>query len=192
MTGLRRHALAFAVSHDNIPAFHAASILLTVIAAALFNTGAFALLIAAHASLDVVKYREIHGMKWSGTLAATARESLLDLFFLSLALCLALYLHHGQSVFVLSGITRLEEILVRVFGIMFARFEVLWHGLWVFSDIRQHLRDVRDAVGPWRPREILWLSGLIGALLFIAVSPFVLKQGVASAVLYEQLTPWRI
>ncbi len=186
------HVRAFAIAHDGIPAFHAAAILLTVIAAALLNTGAFALLIAAHASLDIVKYREVHGMRWGTTIVATIRESLLDLLFLSLALCFALYLHHGQSIFVLSGMVRLERILIRILGIGLARLEVLLHGLWVFSNIRQHLTDVRDATGPWRSSELLWLCGFISTLLFIVASPLVLESGALSTVLYEQLVPWRI
>ena len=183
---------AFAVSHDGIPAFHAAAILLTVIAAALLNTGAFALLIAAHASLDIVKYRDVHRMRWGATLTATFRESLLDLFFLSLALCFALSLHHGQSVFVLSGVVRMEEILLRVLGIGVARLQVLLNGLWVFSNIRQHMTDVRYGTGPWRPLERVLLLGLAGALVFIAAMPLTLASGAFTRVLLEQLVPWRI
>lgn len=192
MSRLLRHTRAFAVAHDGIPAFHAAAILLTVIAAALFNIGAFALLIAVHASLDIFKYRDVHRMRWSRTVIATIRESIMDLFFLSLALCFALYLHHWKSVFILSGIVRLEAMLVWIFGVVLARIEVLLHWLWVFSDVRQHLRDVRDATGPWRYTELLWLYGFVSALLFIVASPILLKPGALSVMLYEQLVPWRI
>ncbi len=192
MHRISHSARAFAVAHDGIPAFHAASILLTVIAAALLNTGAFAVLIAAHASLDIVKYRDVHAMPWGRSIVATFRESLLDLFFLSLALCFSLYLHHGQSIFALSGVVRLEAIFFQVFGIGLARLEVLMHQLWVFSDIRKHFHDVRDATGPWRRREILWLSGLVTAIAFITAAPFVMEPGAFMRVMMEQGVPWRI
>src|SRR3989338_5029895 len=189
MHRVSQHVRAFAMVHDGIPAFHAASILLTVIAAALLNTGAFAVLIAAHMSLDIVKYRDVHGMSWSRTLVATARESLLDLFFLGLALCFALYLHHGQSVFAVSGMVRMERMLFQVFGIGLARLEVLLHQLWVFSNIRQHLQDVRDFTGSWRIVEILWLCGFVATVAFIVAAPFVMEPGAFAKVMGEQLVP---
>ena len=61
----------FAWVHDELPAFHAAYLVLTFLTAALFNFGVFALLIAAHMMLDFVKYREVHGF----TLLNTFRRS---------------------------------------------------------------------------------------------------------------------
>ncbi|NOS67527.1 MAG: hypothetical protein HOO67_04155 [Candidatus Peribacteraceae bacterium] len=183
---------AFALVHDDVPAFHVACIVLTVLAAMLLNTGAFAVLIAAHAALDIVKYRDVHAMSWAKTLAATFREALLDLFFLSLALCFALYLHHGQSIFVLSRLVHTEEILLRVFGIGLARLEVLLHGFWVFSNVRQHLTEVRRATGTWRSVEVLCLCGFVASMMFIAMLALVMEPGAFQKVFLEQMVPWRI
>lgn len=183
---------AVAGAHDDFPAFHVLSIALTLLAAAMLNIGAFIVIIAAHAALDIVKYRELHTFSWAKTLEATLRESLLDIFFLSLALCFTLYLHHGQSVFALSGLVRFEEVFLRLFGIGLARLEVLLHGIWVFSDVRQHVRDVRDATGPWRCTEIVCLCACAASLMFIIVSPLLMGPGEAAKVLGEQLVPWRI
>lgn len=187
-----RSVRRFACAHDDVPAFHAVSIVLTLLAAALLNVGAFVVLIAAHAGLDLVKYRDVHNMGWGRTLFATFRESLLDLLFLAVALCFSLYLHHGQSVFALSGILRAEEILIRLFGIGLMRLEVLLHGMWVFSNVRQHALDIRAATGSWKRRETLWLCGLILATGFIVSAPFFMGPETVSDVLYEQLVPWRI
>ena len=192
MHSILQHSRSFARRHDDIPAFHAASIALTLLAAALFNVGAFAVLIVAHAALDIIKYRDVHGMPWLRTLSAIFREGLLDLFFLSVALCFALTLHHGQSVFALSGAIRMEEVLLRVFGMGLARLEVLMHSMWIFSNIRQHLVDVRDATGAWRWTELLVCCGFIGSVSIIAASPLVMGSNAVITVLTDQLVPWRI
>ena len=182
----------FASRHDDIPAFHAAVIAITVIAAALFNIGAFLLLIIAHASLDIVKYRDVHRMRWGKTLYATFREGLLDLAFLALALSFALYLHHGQSVFALSSAVRIEEVLIRFVGMGIARLEVLVHGIWVFSNLRQHLLDLRVGNGPWKRRETLFLLVLLSSIIFIVSSPLFMDTGAIGKVFSEQLIPWRL
>ena len=56
-----RHLRIFAHEHDDIPAFHAAYLVGTFLAAAIFNLGFFLLLIIGHMCLDVVKYRDFHG-----------------------------------------------------------------------------------------------------------------------------------
>lgn len=181
----------FADCHDDVPAFHAAVIAITVIAAALFNIGAFLLLIVAHAVLDIVKYRDVHRFRWGRTMMATFREGLLDMFFLALALSFALYLHHGQSIFAISGLVRIEQVFLRFVGMGFARLEVLIHGIWVFSNLRQHMLDLRVGNGPWKRREIFFLFGLIASLAFIACSPFFMDPHAVQAVLADELLPWR-
>lgn len=181
---------AFAVDHDDLASFHLSSIVLTVIAAAFLNTGAFAVLILAHAVLDIVKYREAD-MRWTRTALATFREGLLDLFFLALSICFALYLHHGQSIFVVSRLILLEEFILRTVGIGLARFEILLHGLWVFSNVHQHLREVRASAGPWRTTERLCLTGFLLATAFILLSPLVMEPGALTTVFFQELVPWR-
>ena len=182
----------FAAVHDRIPAFHVASIVLTILAAVLLNIGAFAVLILAHAALDIIKYRDVHAFGWGRSLLATAREALADLFFLVLALCFAFYLHHGESVFVLSGIVRMEEVLIRLFGIALPRLEVMVHGMWVFTNVRQHLSDTREGTGPLRFSELFFLCGLLASLLFLASVPFFMDGRTVTDVLARYMVPWRI
>ena len=182
----------FAGRHDDIPAFHAVVIAVTVIAAALFNIGAFLLLIVAHATLDIVKYREVHGMGWRKTLFATFREGLLDLFFLTLALAFALNLHHGERVFALSTAMRVEEVLLRFCGMGLARLEVMVHGIWVFSNVRQHILDLRTGTGRWKLRETVMLLGLIASVAFVASAPLFMEASAVAKVFSQQLIPWRL
>lgn len=184
--------LRFAIAHDDVPAFHAAYLVLTLLAAALLNTGAFALLIVAHAGLDLVKYREVHGRAWPRTLASTLRESLLDLFLLSGALVLAVYLHHGTGIVAVSGIVRAETSLLRGVLLLLPRVGVLWNTLWIFTNIRHHLLRSPEATGPWKVREQLYLLGTLGALLLLAVAPSLFGAENVMTILTGQLVPWEI
>ena len=74
----------FARGHDDIPAFHAGYLLLTFLAAALFNLGICAIFVCGHMSLDLYKYRDVHHYTWMQTVRATMLESLVDLMLLAL------------------------------------------------------------------------------------------------------------
>lgn len=183
---------SFAIAHDDVPAFHAAYLVLTLLAAALLNVGAFVLLIVAHAGLDLVKYREVHGRAWPRTLASTLRESLLDLFLLSGALVLAVYLHHGTGIIAVSGIVRAETSLLRGLLHLLPRVGVLWNTLWIFTNIRHHLLRSPEATGPWKVREQLYLLGALGALLLLALAPSLFGAENVMTILTGQLVPWDV
>ena len=190
-----QRAYGFAVRHDDLPAFHAAYLAVTFIAAALLTTGAFAVLVAAHMALDVVKYSEIHRFSWKATVTATLRESLLDLFFLSLALVLAVYLHHTAGIVVVSGLIRSEEILLRGIGMVLPRMAVLCNFLWIMSTLREHMLLVQKGIGggQWRRSEIVCGTALAACLFLIALAPFMLRdQEAVLRILTKELVPWRM
>ena len=188
----QRRLKSFAIAHDSLPAFHAGYLAVTVLIAALLNVGAFALLIAAHAALDFVKYREVHGRPWHQTLLSTLRESLLDLFLLFGALVLAVYLHHGSSLIALSGLARAEASFFRGIILLAPRVEILWNGVWIFSNFKQHLFVSPEASGPWKRSERLSVVGVAISLLLIVLSfQFFDTEGVIK-ILDNQLVPWRI
>lgn len=188
----RNRFTAFAVAHDSLPAFHAAYLVLTLLAAALLNVGAFVILIVAHAGLDLVKYHEVHGRAWPRTLQSTLRESLLDIFLLSGALVLAVYLHHGTGIVAVSGIVRAETSLLRGLLLLLPRLGVLWNTLWVFTNVRYHLLRSPEASGPWTVREQLTLAGAACALLLLAASPSLFGAQNVLQTLTGQLVPWRV
>lgn len=178
--------------HDEIPAFHAGYLLITLVFAALLNVGAIALLIAAHMGLDLVKYHEIHHQSWKKTWIHTLRESLLDVFMLAVALCFGLYLHHSAGVLAFSGVVRMEEVLLRGAGMVIPRMEVMWNALWIFSNVRQHVLSLRPYEGPWRNREVCYLVGLILSVALLLASPLFIDHSTLLTLLREQLVPWKI
>lgn len=183
----------FAIAHDETPVFHAVYLVLTFLAAALLNVGTFGLLVLAHMVLDLVKYREFHAMPWGRTLGATFRESLIDLFLLALALCLAVYLHHGQSIVALSGFLRMEVTIVSAFAVLLPRLEVTWHLLGVFGNIRKHLQHMHGVTGALRMYERLMLAGFFLSVLLVVIAPVVLGDSASvSHVLADELLPWRL
>ena len=190
---LQHRLRAFALDHDSMPAFHAGYLVVTVLIAALLNVGAFALLIAAHAVLDLVKYHEVHRRSWQRTLLSTLRENLLDVFLLSGALLLAVYLHHGEGeIIAISGIVRAETSFLRGILLLIPRVEVLWNCLWIFANFRQHLFQSAEVTGLWRTRELMFGLGTVISLSLIAVAPVVFDSTSVVRILADQLVPWRI
>ena len=183
----------FALCHDEEPAFHAAYLVLTFLAAALLNVGAFALLVAVHMTLDVTKYHSLYRQSWSRSAIRTLRENIIDLFLLTLALCFAVYLHHAAGVVAVSGLFHVEETLVRGMGMLIPRLEVLWHALAALGNFRKHLERLRKTARGWTYPEALCGVGFVVALTMLLVSPSIIADpGSIKAVLMEQLVPWRI
>ena len=189
-----QRAYGFVLRHDDLPAFHAAYLAITFVAAALLTTGAFAVLVAAHMALDIVKYREIHHFSWRATAAATFRESLLDLFFLGMALTLSVYLHHATGVVAVGGLIRSEEIILRAIGTVLPRMGVLCNFLWIMSTLREHMLLVQKGIaGRWRRSEILCLLGVGACALLIVAAPFILEDREAVLrILLREMIPWRV
>ncbi len=183
----------FAFEHDDAPAFHATYLVMTVIAAAMFNVGVFGLLVAAHMCLDVSKYRRMKGVTTAGVITRTFRESVVDVFLLALALCFAVYFHHGAGIVAVSGLLRVEEALVRAIGMLIPRMEVLWHGTSAFFNYRKHMREMHATAGPWTLGEKLCVGGLAVACMLLLVAPRILPASVDVAhVLTEEMVPWRL
>ena len=190
---LQHRLRVFAIDHDSLPAFHAGYLAVTVLIAALLNVGAFALLIVAHAALDLVKYHDIHRRSWHRTLLSTLRENLLDIFLLSGALFLAVYLHHGEGeIIAISGIVRAETSFLRGILLLIPRVEVLWNGVWVFANFRQHLLRSAEVTGPWRTKELLYGMGTVLSFFLIAVAPLLFDTNGVVKILADQLVPWKI
>lgn len=185
---------AFAHDHDELPAFHAAYMVLVLMAAALLNSGVFALLIAAHMSLDVVKYHDVHGFSWPATFRASFRESLTDLALLGFAIVAGVYLHHGSSIAAAGGVYRAEIVIMRALAIVIPRMEILCHVLHVFSGITAHMRAIgKKARLPFKRWE-RWVFAALGLeLALVAMGPWLLHMDLPHYVemLADNLVPWR-
>ncbi|MDO8468354.1 MAG: hypothetical protein Q7S29_01185 [Candidatus Peribacter sp.] len=185
----------FAHEHDELPAFHAGYLVLTILAAAILNLGAFAVLIAAHISLDLVKYREVHHLSWMHTFEGTVRESLVDVFLLVMALTFSVYLHHTIGIAAMSGVLRADLTVARFTGIFLPKFEILERFLGVLLHIGRHMRTVHERLGrSLAAGEQLLVFLLIATTILFVAAPAILgisTSAFLSTVTHEMI-PWRI
>lgn len=182
----------FAEEHDTRMAFHAWFFVLTFFAAVFLNVGAFVMLVLAHASLDIVKYRLCHRWSWTSTMKGALRESLFDTFLITFSLLLGVYLHHGSSVILLSSMVRGEWLIVRALGMTLAEMHVLCHVLTQFANIRDHLVHAPRALGNARltRQEKFLMASTVGFVVLIAAAPMLIgiPHEEYSKVMWENLS----
>jgi len=185
----------FAHQHDDLPAFHAGYLVLTLLAAAMFNLGAFGLLILAHMSLDYVKYREYHGYGWKLTFEGMVRESLIDVTLLLIGLVFSVYLHHSIAFPGISGLMRAELTVVRMFGTLIPKMKILHNFLKVVAHVRHymdhahpHLRQHWSTID----RVCFWSIAFTLFLLALAAPILHVSYPVVQQILMEELMPWTI
>lgn len=185
----------FAHEHDDLPAFHAGYLVLTVVTAAMLNLGFFVLLIAAHMALDLVKYRELHHLSWARTAEGTLRESLLDCALLAGALACTVYLHHTIGIVAVSGVVRADLTLVRLAGTLLPKISIMERFAAMLLHMGTHLRTVVARLGEaLSPGEKLELFLLLAFLVLLLSAPLVLHISTAEYMrhLAVELIPWRI
>lgn len=186
------HLRRFAHMHDDIPAFHAGYLVLTLLAAAMFNLGTFGLLIIAHMTLDFVKYREQHGYGWKLTLEGIVRESLLDVTLLMIGLVFSLYLHHSVAFAGISGLMRTEVTVLRMFGTLIPKMKILHSFLKVMAHLRHYLNHAHPHLRQhWSGIDrVCFLSIMLSAfLLFFAAAILQIGFGQVELILLEELIP---
>lgn len=188
LTQLRR----FAHGHDDVPAFHAAYLVATFLAAAVLNLGFFLILIACHMSLDFVKYREVHGYGYRMTLSAMILESIGDFALLLMGLTVAVYLDHTFLLAAASGLVRSELTIIRAVGLVFPKVVILEHFVTILVSIRSYMdTEVRGLHGSIS-RFQLWafrMCGLCLALLACSIFFYRGHELDLLGVILHQLIP---
>lgn len=190
-----QHFRAFAYHHDEIPAFHAGYLVLTLLAAALLNLGFFAMLILIHMTLDLVKYREYHRCSWRMTGRGMVKESLSDVTLLFIGLFFAVYFHHAAGVAGLSGLLRAEATLVGAVGTIVPKMQILQHFLRVMARLRHYLEFLHPGLHTeWTGVERISMFFLAVSLLLVAMAPLMLGLDAAAfqGILADQLVPWHL
>ncbi|MCB9808417.1 hypothetical protein H6770_04145 [Candidatus Peribacteria bacterium] len=185
----------FAHEHDDIAAFHAAFLVLAFLSAGLFNLGAFGLVIIAHMSLDVVKYRERHGCTWAETTEGALRESLVDVTLLLVGLVFSVYLHHSVGVSSLAGLMHAEVAMIRSVALLVPKIKILHHFLKIVSHLHHYLEQIH-------PRHRAKWSGLdhlcfyfcgVSILLLVFAAPLMnVHSEVVLSILQHELVPWHL
>ena len=191
------HALAsariFAHKHDELPAFHAAYLVVTVLSAALLSLGTFAVLILLHMALDYVKYRDIHRCTFGRTVEGMIRESLFDIALLATGLTFAVYLDHTMAIASISGFARSEMTLLKAAGTVLPKFGMLNDSLKVWMHLQIYLRHPHPRIGKaLSTGEWLAISTTIVALFALMIAaPLMAKEGSAVlAIIYHEVFHW--
>lgn len=189
-----RNLRTFANQHDDLPAFHAAYLVLTLLAAALFNLGFFAVLIVLHMGLDIFKYRDVHHYSWKKTIEGMVRESIVDVSLLSMGLAVAVYLHPSLPLFAgVQGLMLAEITLLRAVGVITPKLKVLYDFLKIASHVDLYLRHVhpRFGKGASTVEYVATLSLLVSlGLLFIAPVILLIDPAQYLSILLGELIPW--
>ena len=187
---------SFALRHDQLPAFHAGYLVLTILIASMFHLGAFALLIIGHMTLDCIKYRETHHYSWRKTGMAMLRESLVDITLLLLGLLFAVYLHHSLPVIAgLSGLYRSEVTVMRALGMFIPKVRILCEFLCILSNIHQYMNTVPTYLGKkWTPVEYTCVLSLALMVVLMLLAPAVLSvdASLILGILGAEMVPWKI
>jgi len=192
MTAITRSIRGFAHEHDDIPAFHAAFLVGTILCAAVFNLGFYLMLIVAHVMLDIVKYHDVHGMSFKKTLKAAALESIGDIALFLLALNFAVYLNHTYMLNALGGMMRSGLTVLRAFGTMLPKIRILENMCTIALNFHGYMHTAHPALDrklsrleKWSVRSII----LSIAMLVLAVFLFQHFQWDLSKVLAHELIP---
>lgn len=182
----------FAHEHDEIPAFHAAFLVVTILSAAVFNLGFFGLGILAHMALDYVKYRDVHHLPFRITIKAMFLESIGDIALFLIALTFAVYLNHTYMLSLLSGMLRSELTLLRAFGTLLPKIRMVENFLALALNFRAYMHTPHAGLKrPLSRLERLSLRTIIvcSFLLIAAFFLFWSHEWDLIAVLRHELIP---
>ncbi len=187
---------SFARSHDDLPAFNAAYWMLTLLAAMLFNAGAFAVLIGAHMTLDVYKYRQVHGRSWRKVCEGVFRENLLDISVLSLGVAFSVYCHTALPIFAgLRGMLRTEIAVLNAIVQVTVKTHVLHGFLTILANIHEYFEQMHPRMNRGLSLvETVAVASLIVTVSLTLVAPWVLGLDAAqvSHVASDILVPWKL
>ncbi len=167
---------SFALSYEDLPAFHAAYFMLVVIFAGLCNLGFFAAVIALHLAIDVFKYHTVQKMKPHETFIAVFRENLTDLALFFLALSSVVFLHPElPSIAILTGSSLNHVTIMRGLAVLLPKLTILHHSVRILFHLSGHIhaKNVRLISG-WTLTECLSFAVLLIALFLLVLAPPIL------------------
>lgn len=190
MTALACRFRLFAHQHDEVPAFHAAFLVSTILTAAIFPLGIFALLIGLHMLLDCIKYRDFFHLSILLTIRAVFLESIVDIALFLVALCFAVYFNTTFAITVTSGLIRSEFTIIRAIGTILPKVRIIEHLFTVLAHIDTYFtvseRSLHTSVTVSQ-RIALVTIGIAVVLLFSSVLIFPHYEIDLFAVLRHEL-----
>ncbi len=189
-----RSIRTFAHQHDDLPAFHAAYLVLTFLAAALFNLGFFAVLIVLHMALDIFKYRDVHRLGWRKTLEGMVRESIIDIALLLMGLTVAVYLHPSLPAYAgIQGLMLAEITLLRAVGVITPKLKILYDFLKVLAHVDRYLQKKHPRLGKnVSSIELVSLFSLCVTVGMLIAAPALLSIDSFQylSIVLDEMIPW--
>ena len=162
----------------------------------MLNLGFFAVLVALHFLLDLIKYREVHQFNWSRTLEGAVREGIVDFTMLAFGLVVAVYLHPSLAGFVgIKGLMLAELTIVRGAGIIASKLKILYNTLKIFYHIEVYLDRIHPYLGKkFSPVEIVCIGSLVIMLALLITAPTLLGLSGEEylRILLDEGIPWRL
>jgi hypothetical protein len=191
MRTLKKHLQFFARALDTIPALRAGHIALIVLAAALLNVGAFAVLILGHMCLDVIKYRD-GKTGWGGAFRRTWHANIVDVALLVISFTIALYFHHTGGIIVISGIVRADVLLLQALVVFLPKAKILYRTLHSIQVMQSRMTNSFPL--QWTPGRAFATAAIAVCVLLLIVAPIVLKIQSGSLVGFveRELVPWHL
>jgi len=185
----------FGFAYEDLPAFHAAYIMLVLVFAGLCNLGFFACLVAVHIVLDFYKYRVRLGYRPMKALRGMMRESLLDVSLLFLALSTFVYLNPGlDSITLLTDNIQLRVTVLRGLALLLPKLTILHHSLRIAFDLPAYMTTPHSSLKkPFGIVDYVCMSVLAIAAVLIVIAPFALglTSSQFAAMLTPEILPWR-
>lgn len=183
--------VVFAHRHDTLPWFRLWFTVATVTASIIFNLGIFALLVLSHMGLDIIKYRTLHRLRWHSVFLETIRESLVDVFFITLGILLAILFHHSIAI---GGLGRIGEVPMLALNIILRvgpRLKIAEHILEIVTYWQHHFTDLSQPGAPLTKGEktLCAATFLTGALILLLTALSTLSWEQIYSTTKQELTP---
>lgn len=185
------HLLRIAHHHDEWPMFRIWFSVTTVVASIVLNLGVFAMLVALHMALDVIKYRTKHHLSWHWVAVETFRESLIDVFFIVLGLLLAVAFHHAVAIGGLGKLAELEVLLLNLILRVGPRIKIAEHILEILLYWKHHFEEQFSPGSPFNKSEKGFILATAIIVLGILMTPFTTPVTWENMVhtMQKELTP---
>lgn len=188
---IRERVVYIAHHHDEWPAFRLWFAVTTVTASIVFNLGIFTLLVGCHMLLDVIKYRSKHQLSWHTTIIETLREGLVDIFFITLGLLLALAFHYTVAIGGLGRLARLEILILNLILRVGPRLKIAEHLLEIVMYWKHHMAEAFAPGAPLNKSEQYLLLANILIVCSILLAPFLtsMSSEAVTSTIKKELTP---
>ncbi len=181
----------FARSLDDIPAIRAGHIALIILAAALLNLGAFAVLITGHMCLDLIKHCD-GKTSFAKAIQRTWHENIVDVALLVISFTIALYFHHTGGIVAISGLIRADVFLLQGLVVFLPKAKILYRSLHTIQTVQNRL--TRTLPLQWTFGRTFATAAIAVCVLFLLVAPIVLKiqTGSLAGFVERELVPWNL